>query len=57
MPSAEQGIKALQALMDDCTRMNHCMLQWLTDCLTPWTIDRAVADMKLDSQNGPQLAT
>jgi len=57
MPSAEQGIKALQALMDDCARMNHCMLQWLTDCLTPWTIDRAVADMKLDSQNGPQFAT
>ena len=57
MPSAEQGIKTLQALMDDCARTNHCMLQWLTNCLTPWTIDRAVADMKLDSQNGPQLAT
>jgi hypothetical protein len=54
MPSAEQGIKAVQALMDDCARMNHCMLQWLTDCLIPWTIGRAVADMKLDSQNGPQ---
>jgi hypothetical protein len=33
------------------------MLQWLTDCLTPWQIDRAVGDMKLDSQNGPHLAT
>jgi hypothetical protein len=33
------------------------MLQWLTDCLTPWEIDRAVGDMKLDGQKGPQLAT
>ena len=33
------------------------MLQWLTDCLTPWEVDRAVGDMKLDSQHGPQLAT
>ena len=33
------------------------MLQWLTNCLTRWIIDRAVGDMKLDSQDGPQLAT
>jgi uncharacterized protein len=57
MPSAEQGLKALQSLMDDCARMNQCTLQWLTHCLTPTTIDRAVGDMRLDSQKGPQLAT
>ena len=43
--------------MDDCGRMNHAMLQWLTNSLTPWTIDSAVGDMKLDSEAGPQLAT
>ena len=32
-------------------------MQWLTNCLTPWLIDRAVGDMKLDSAGGPQLAT
>jgi hypothetical protein len=55
--AAEQGVRSLQSLMDDCARVNHGLLQWLTNCLTPWTIDRAVKDMKLDSQRGPQLAT
>jgi uncharacterized protein len=55
--AAGQGLRALQSLMDDCARTNQAMLQWLTDCLTPWQIDRAVGDMKLDSQSGPQLAT
>ena len=32
--------------------MNRATLQWLTNCLTPWLIDRAVGDMKLDSQAG-----
>ncbi|WP_050419379.1 patatin-like phospholipase family protein [Bradyrhizobium tropiciagri] len=57
MPAAEQGVRALQSLMDDCGRLNHGMLQWLTNCLTPWPIDRAVEDMAADSQGGPQLAT
>jgi uncharacterized protein len=55
--AAAQGVRALASLMDDCARVNQAMLQWLTDCLTPWQIDRAVGDMKLDSQNGPHLAT
>jgi uncharacterized protein len=55
--AAGQGLRALQSLMDDCARTNQALLQWLTDCLTLWQIDRAVGDMKLDSQNGPQLAT
>jgi hypothetical protein len=57
MPVAQQGIRALQSLMDDCARMNHAMVQWITDCQTPWTIDSAVGDMKLDSATGPKLAT
>jgi Patatin-like phospholipase len=57
MPAAEQGLRSLQSLMDDSARMNHCMLQWLTNCLTPWEIDRAVQKMEIDSQNGPKLAT
>ena len=57
MPAAEQGLRALQSLMDDCGRSNHAMLQWITNSLTPWVIDRAVQDMKLDSEGGPQLAT
>src|SRR4029077_13364585 len=56
-PAALQGPAALQSLMDDCERMNRATLQWMTNCLTPWLIDRAVGDMKLDSQAGPQLAT
>lgn len=57
MAAAEQGLRSLQSLMDDCGRVNQSMLQWLTNCLTPWAIDRAMGDMKLDSQSGPQLAT
>lgn len=57
MKPVEQGLRALQSLMDDCARVNHGLLQWLTHCLTPWTIDRAVGDMALDSKAGPQLAT
>ena len=57
MPSAEQGLRALQSLMDDCARMNHAALQWLTKCLTPWQIDRAFGDMKSDSESGARLAT
>jgi len=57
MVAAKEGIIALQSLMDDCGRMNHAVLQWLTNCLTPWKIDSAVGDMTLDSANGPKLAT
>lgn len=57
MPAAEQGVRALQSLMSDCAQMNYGLLQWLNNCLTPWIIDRAVGDMKLDSQDGPQLAS
>lgn len=55
--AAKQGLLALQSLMDDCAQVNQSLLQWLTDCLTPWTIDRAAGDMKPDSQSGPLLAT
>ena len=55
--AALQGVTALQSLLDDCERMNRATLQWLTNCLTPWIVDRAVGDMKLDSRSGPQLAT
>jgi uncharacterized protein len=57
MTAAEQGLRSLQSLMDDCARVNHGMLQWLTNSVTPWFIDRAVGDMSLDSRSGPQLAT
>jgi hypothetical protein len=57
MVAAEQGLRSLQSLMDDCSRMNQGMLQWLTNCLTPWQIDRAVQNMEIDSKAGPQLAT
>ncbi|WP_410856254.1 hypothetical protein [Paraburkholderia sp. SIMBA_054] len=57
MIPAQQGLRALQSLMDDCAVASQMMLQWLTHCLTPWLIDRAVGDMKLDSQAGPRLAT
>jgi uncharacterized protein len=57
MVAAEQGLRSLQSLMDDCSRMNQGMLQWLTNCLTPWQIDRVVQNMEIDSKGGPQLAT
>jgi hypothetical protein len=57
MTAAEQGLRSLKSLMDDTGRVNHALLQWLTNCVTPWTIDRAVGDMRTDSANGPQLAT
>ena len=55
--AAVAGLRALTSLMDDCSRVNLAMLQWLTECQTPWEVDRAVGDMKLDSQHGPRLAT
>jgi len=57
MAAAEQGLRSLQSLMDDCSRLNQTTLQWLTNCLTPWQIDRAVQNMEIDSKGGPQLAT
>jgi hypothetical protein len=57
MKAAEQGLRSLQSMMDDTGRVNHTLLQWLTHCVTPWKIDRAVGDMRADSINGPQLAT
>jgi uncharacterized protein len=57
MIAAKQGVRALQSLMDDCSRLNQGMLQWLTNCLTPWYIDRAVQSMEIDSRDGPQLAS
>lgn len=57
MTAAEQGLRSLQSLMDDCARVNQTMLQCITHCLTPWNIDRVVLDMRNDSQNGPKLAT
>jgi predicted patatin/cPLA2 family phospholipase len=57
MVAAEQGVRSLQSLMDDCARLNQCMLQWLTHCVAPWQIDRAVLTMERDSKSGPQLAT
>ena len=57
MVAAEQGLRALQSLMDDCGRMNQAMLQWITHCVTPWRIDRAFGDMRSDSESGPRLAT
>jgi len=57
MKAAEQALRSLQSLMDDTGRVNHALLQWLTSCVTPWTIDRAIGDMRTDSANGPQLAT
>jgi len=57
MPAAEQGVRALQSLMDDCLSANQMMLQWLTNCLTPWNIDSAVGDMMVDGNEGPRLAT
>ena len=57
MTAAQQGVQALSSLMDDCARSNQAMLQWLTRCLTPWSIDRAVGDMQADSKAGPKLAT
>jgi uncharacterized protein len=57
MVAAGQGLRSLQSLMDDCARLNQGMLQWLTNCLTPWQIDRSVQKMEIDSKGGPQLAT
>jgi len=47
MVAASQGVRALHSLMDDCARMNLAMMQWLTTCLTPWVIDRAVGACSL----------
>lgn len=57
MPAAKQGLVALESLMDDCGRVNRTMLQWMTRCLTPWVIDRAVGDLCGDSAAGPRLAS
>jgi uncharacterized protein len=57
MIPAVQGLRALQSLIDDCARTNSTVLQWLSNCVTPWNIDRALGSMELDSNSGPRLAT
>ncbi|CAB3807129.1 hypothetical protein LMG28688_06488 [Paraburkholderia caffeinitolerans] len=57
MLPAEQGVRSLKSLMDDCQRVNQMMLQWLSATLTPWTIDAGIGDMHKDSEDGPNLAT
>ena len=57
MKAAEQGLRSLKSLMDDTGRVNHALLQWLTNCVTPWVNGPAIGDMRTDSANGPQLAT
>jgi hypothetical protein len=57
MPAAEQAMRALASTMDDNARTNQAVLQWITRCLTPWSIDRAVGDLQPDSARGPRLAT
>jgi hypothetical protein len=55
--SAEQGLRSLQSLMDDCGGVNLGIMQWLTACSGPsWVINRALGDMREDSANGPKLA-
>ena len=53
--AAAEGVNALQSLLDDCARSNQALLQWLTDCLTPWLIDRAVGDMSSIVRAGRSL--
>lgn len=53
----EQGLRSLVSLMNDTGRTNQTLLQWLTNCLTPWRVDAAAGDMSLDSAAGPALAT
>jgi len=56
-PPIELGVRALQSLMDDSSRVNLQIMHWLTRCVTPWVVNRALGDMQTDSANGPKLAT
>jgi hypothetical protein len=57
MVAAEQSLRALESVLNDCERVNQSVLQWLTNSITPWEIDRALGKMESDSKRGPQLAT
>jgi hypothetical protein len=57
MPPIEQAARALGSLMNDCAATNQQLMQWLTRCLTPWSINREVGNMIGDSAKGPNLAT
>jgi hypothetical protein len=57
MPAGLLAVRALAALMDDCTWLNQAVLQWLGRSDTAWIIDPEVGDLKKDVIEGRKLLT
>ncbi len=55
--AADQGIKALQSLMDDCADLQEMMLQWVSNSRTAREIDREIGNMQNDLLTGSPLIT
>jgi patatin-like phospholipase/acyl hydrolase len=55
--AADQGIKALQSLMNDCADLQEMMLQWVSNSRTAREIDREIGNMRNDLLTGSPLIT
>jgi len=46
--AAENGVKALVSLMDDCSALMETLLQWMSTSSTARAIDRELGDLRHD---------
>jgi hypothetical protein len=52
MPAAQQGMRALTALMTDCDALVRTMMQWLGQTPNATPIDREIGDLSRDTVGG-----
>ncbi|MBK8908470.1 MAG: patatin-like phospholipase family protein [Rhodospirillales bacterium] len=55
MSGASLAVQSLMSMMNDCNWLNQTLLQWLSECPTPWTIDSEIGDLAADRLAGGPL--
>lgn len=55
MGGAALAVQSLMSMMNDCNWLNQTLLQWLSECPTPWTVDSEIGDLSSDRLPGGAL--
>ncbi len=55
IPAAQLAVKSLISMMQDCSQLNQALLQWMSQCPTPWPIDGEIGDLSDDQLGGDPL--
>jgi hypothetical protein len=55
MMAAKLAIKSLMSALLDCSELHQALLQWMSRCPTPWTIDDEIGNLKGDQLGGQPL--